>query len=240
MDRLCSSGFAWKWRTTSFDADSLLELHEFHKLVGSVNLSQSLKVGFRFKPNSEGIYTVNSLRRMVDLKINQYKGPLICWSKSIHLKVKCFIWRSMERISVADALAQRGIMVQNTTCSLCGTYDESTNHLLIGCEFSNTVCDWIFRWCGIQHRQFENVRDLIDFAATWGNCPKKRHLLSMIVYSTIWNIWLTMNDRIFKKIGVNPTKTADSIIAQTFEWNKHRRNGMESWMEWSCYPFSFF
>lgn len=91
----------------------------------------------------------------------------------------------MGKIPVADALIQRGILVQNRICPMCGTCDETSNHLLIGCDFSKTVCYWIFRWCGIQHGQFGNVRELIDFAATWGNSPKKRHLLSMIVYSTI-------------------------------------------------------
>lgn len=50
----------------------------------------------------------------------------------------------------------------------------------------------------------------------------------MILYPTIRNIWLERNDKIFKKIGVNPTKTRDSIITQSFKWNKYMGNGLES------------
>ena len=133
-------------------------------------------------------------------------------------------------------------MVQLVTCWLVlrGTYMttlvETTNHLLIDCEFSKVMCYWIFRWCGIKQPQFRNVRDFIDFGASCGNCPRKGNILTMILHSTIWNIWIARNDKVFKKLGVNPTKTTDCIISQAFEWNKYMGNGLESWADRNVSP----
>lgn len=35
------------------------------------------------------------------------------------------------------------------------------------------VLEWIFKWCGLQAYQFNTITEVIDFAAGWGNCPKK-------------------------------------------------------------------
>lgn len=82
-----------------------------------MNLGISSNVGFRFNLSTDRTYVVSSLRLMTDSKSNQYSGPLICWSKVIPLKVKCFVWRAtLDRIPVTEALILRGIIVQNINC----------------------------------------------------------------------------------------------------------------------------
>lgn len=54
---------------------------------------------------------------------------------------------------------------------------------------------WIIKWCEISNNQFNLVRGLIDFAASWENCPKKREILNMIFYTKFWNVWIARNGK---------------------------------------------
>lgn len=172
------------------------------------------KYGFRFNLNSRGEYTVSSMRSFLVSKLIKYKGHPIFWSKLIPLKVRCFIWRaSLGRIPMADALVTRG-----------NKEKECSDHLLITCDYSKEVQEWILKWCGIQNRRFSNVREFIDYAAVWGNCHRKKGILSLVFYCLLWNIWLVRNAKSFNKIGAPQTRTADNIISPSYFWYKHRSN----------------
>lgn len=109
--------------------------------------------------------------------------------------------------------------------------------MFVECPFSNTVWFWILQWCGLQNIQFDSVKDCLEYAAKWGNCPRKNQLMSMVLYA-LWNIWLARNDKSFKKIGVSPNKIADCIITQTFDWWKFRGKWCDSWAERRLFSFS--
>lgn len=81
----------------------------------------------------------------------------------------------VEKIPVSEALSHRGIMVQSSTCLLCGNHNESVNHLIVEFDFSKIVLHRISRWCGLQNLQVNTVRDLLDYVASWGNCPRKKN-----------------------------------------------------------------
>lgn len=162
------------------------------------------------------------MMRLLESKLILFQGKCICWSKTIPLKVWCFIWRaSLDRIHVADALAIRGVDTPNSICSLFNKETETIDRLLITCEYS--------------------VREFIDFVDAWGNYPKKISILSMVFNFLIWNIWRARNDKTFKKIGVSPTKTGDIIISLSYVWYKYKCNlGCGVLVDWCISPFNHF
>lgn len=188
-DRLSNNGFSWMWRYEPTGTTELNKLRQIYKHIGLMNTECASKYGFSFCLNSNGDYTVNAMRSLIESKLILSKGKSICWSTIIPLKVRCFVWRAlMGRIPVADALARRGVSVTNTTCSLCNKEIEIVDHILITREYSQVVQNWIFKWCGITNIRFTSVSELIDFAATWGNCPKKKSFLVMVIYCFVWNL----------------------------------------------------
>ncbi|KAL4554753.1 hypothetical protein LXL04_037356 [Taraxacum kok-saghyz] len=156
------------------------------------------------------------------------------------MKVRCFIWRAlMNRIPVANNLLCRGITVQNSLCQLCNNEQESVDHLLVNCSYTKCAMDWIYKWCGIQLHQVLNIGDLIHYAANWGNCPKKRTILTSILYCSICCIWLERNNRLFKNKKVPPTKLADEIITLSYTWCNYRsKYGCGTWASWGCSLFN--
>nr|KAJ0222767.1 hypothetical protein LSAT_V11C200090550 [Lactuca sativa] len=90
----------------------------------------------------------------------------------IPIKVLCFVWRaSLGRILAATELAKRGMVLESNICRLCRIDDETPDHILI-------------RWCNLPNTQFNTVGDIINYAANWGHCPKKRKILTCICYGT--------------------------------------------------------
>ncbi|KAL4564651.1 hypothetical protein LXL04_028719 [Taraxacum kok-saghyz] len=182
-DRFTAEGFSWEWKKEPRDPIVLPELLHLYNEIGNMEVEKKPKWRFAFTETVNGDYVVNKMRRIIDAKLIHSKGPTICWNNIIPLKVRCFVWRTMmRRIPVADTLACRGIIVQNSLCHLCGSDVETVDHLFASCSYTSSVMVWIFKWCNIQPPQFHNVGDILNYAATWGNCPRKRTVLISILY----------------------------------------------------------
>ena len=108
----------------------------------------------------------------------------------------------MNRIPITEELNHMGISIENQICQLYGKCNESVKHLMVECDFSKEVYYWIMRWCGFLNTQFKNVGEVIDFDVPGGNCPSKKEITKMILYSTLWNILLTRNDKFSIKRGL--------------------------------------
>ncbi|XP_052622513.1 uncharacterized protein LOC128127842 [Lactuca sativa] len=242
-NRLTEAGFTWDWRHEPSSGVELHELLGLYRDIGDMVVTNtSRSYGFSFSLTSDGEYKVGDMRRMIDSKLTSYKGSVICWSKLIPLKVRCFVWRAtFGCIPVADSLNKRGVQTQSQHCPMCGNERETATHLLLDCEFAQEAHKWIFKWCGFQPRRFNSMLDFLDSMASGGNRCKRRLIGSMILYCTIWSIWLARNDRVFKNSFIASTNVADSIILISYNWYRYRSSlGYGSWAEWCCSPFEHF
>ena len=146
----------------------------------------------------------------------------------------------MGRIPTAAALCRRGVVNHNqTVCSWCNTDEECADHVLVRCQFARTVMEWILKWCDIKEVNFNNVSDVLDYAAGWGNCPKKNKIFQAICQGAMWSIWKARNDRVFNNRRIPPTKVADIIKSTVYIWIKFRqaKGGGPNWATWSTNPF---
>lgn len=221
------------------DPTSLNELLRLYSFIGSMDVPAQSLIGFHFMLNPDGRYFGNKLRRIIDSKLISFNGVVIPWLKTIPLKVHCFVWHaSLSRIPVAMELSKKGIKIPNLACHLCNKTSEMVNHLLVNCEFTKGVYEWVFKWCGIKTQQLSTVCDFINFAALWGNCPKKRSIFFSILCCLWWNVWMERNDRIYKELRTSFTKIAD-MLSLSYLWCNHRsKEGCGSWTNWCCSPFS--
>lgn len=61
------------------------------------------------------------------------------WKGILPLKIKCFLWLTLEnKILTQDNYQKRGSVIVNC-CILCGAALESMDHLLVGCPFTGLV-----------------------------------------------------------------------------------------------------
>ncbi|KAL7604733.1 hypothetical protein Lser_V15G15974 [Lactuca serriola] len=59
---------------------------------------------------------------------------------------------------------------------------------------------------GVTAQNFNSVKEVIDFVANWGYCPKKMKLLIVIIYGALCNVWKARNDRLFKQRVLHPLR----------------------------------
>ena len=67
------------------------------------------------------------------------------------------------------------------------------------CKIAVEAREWILKWCGLPIIVFDNVLDLINYAANWSNCPRKRERFTTITYGLMWYTWVARNDMVFNK-----------------------------------------
>lgn len=240
LDRFSVNGFTWNWKHPLSNLNELDEILSLYRDIESLDGLVPSNYGFRFLPSSSGDYLVSSMRKIIDSKFILYKGPVIRWTNLAPLKARCFVWRAMlGRIPVQSLLHERGVSSSSQICVLCGNENETVNHLFIHCAFSKEILRWLFNWCGIRQQNCDSVLELIQFAKAWGTDSKLKDIWNSILYCYFWCLWLSRNDKIFKKIHVIPAKVEDAIMTTSFSWCKNRAStGCGNWAEWSCSPFN--
>lgn len=171
IDHVSPSGFSWNWKRESTDTETLHQLLQLYVEFWNIDCVSHFPFGFRCMLNMEGRYIVKAMKMLVDSVSITHNGPLVCWSNLIPPKVCCFVWRvAMGRIPVTISLVARGVIVPHTFYPLCNKELESQITSLLS-DYVKEVYVWIFKWCWIQYRNFSNVLEFLDYAASWGNFP---------------------------------------------------------------------
>ncbi|KAL4592626.1 hypothetical protein LXL04_005628 [Taraxacum kok-saghyz] len=190
-----------------------MDLQDICTHLGNVNM-QPVANGFRFNWNTDGNYTVCTLRKMIDSKISTHQTNLqMHWSKTIPLKIKCCIWRVMQdRIPMAVNLEKRGVSLQSALCPLCNNITESVDHIMIRCPIATEARTWIFNWCNIPITNFSDVNEFVNYAADWGRNTKEKERIIAIMYALLWTIWVERNNAVFKGINAKSANIVDEVI----------------------------
>jgi len=62
------------------------------------------------------------------------------WNLKVMPLPQFYVWRALlDMIATKQNLHKRGIIMSDTSCPLCGREEESTPHILIMCNVSNSV-----------------------------------------------------------------------------------------------------
>ncbi|KAL4588883.1 hypothetical protein LXL04_001781 [Taraxacum kok-saghyz] len=77
---------------------------------------------------------------------------------------------------------------------------DEADHILLSCPVISDALDWILQWCNVPTQNFSSVSDFVNFAASWGNCPKKKKIFLAVCYGFLWSAWKARNDKRFKNI----------------------------------------
>ncbi|XP_023729907.1 uncharacterized protein LOC111877622 [Lactuca sativa] len=128
------------------------------------------------------------------------------------------------------ALVKRGVQVHSTQCSACISGLESTDHLFLRCPFAVDLWNRLWNWCGITPMIFSSIKEMLNYIATTGQCPKRRTTLLSIICGALWGMWRARIDRIFNSKLNSPELVFEGVRALVHAWIKHRhRKGNFVW-----------
>ncbi|CAH1415053.1 unnamed protein product [Lactuca virosa] len=130
--------------------------------------------------------------------------------------------------------------METMNCPMCNEYEECIDHVLVDCPYAKKVFEGISSWCNVNMEAFHMVKEVMKFASQWGMCHRRSKLLLIVSYGTLWSIWKSMNERVFRRNRLPPDKVCDIVKSLTYLWVKNRgKVDRIEWATWSQCPLSY-
>jgi exonuclease III len=212
-------GQPWRqWKTNLID----LQFRENIDLKPWQECLQSRKIPTRDGPDilrwghsTSGTFSVKEAYYLQENLPGQ--GPDSIWSKVwqpfIWPKVSFFLWLTAQnRILTWDNLMKRGF-TGPSRCSLCMQNEETMEHLLNTCHYSQQIWDWGAQAMRRSQRNRSSIREtLVNWDAVSFHNPILQRIWQLLPGFILWALWKERNKRIFNSTPSPPPVTWDRVI----------------------------
>ncbi|KAL9991673.1 putative reverse transcriptase zinc-binding domain-containing protein [Helianthus debilis subsp. tardiflorus] len=137
---------------------------------------------------------------------------IMAWNSWVPKKVDLFMWKTeMNRIPTLVAIRNSNVNMESVVCSLCGEQDESSEHLLISCEFASAVWNYISSWCGVSPIFAFSVWDLLTLHHNSRFGRQKNKVFQGVIMTAGWCIWNMRNDKFYSNKSATFAKVVEDI-----------------------------
>jgi len=217
-------GEAWRWRRRLFAWEEEM-VGEFIFLLANVTLQVNREDKWLWTLENSNTFTVRSLYNFLTIQ-PQVELPVdvsSIWYKEVPLKVVVFVWRLFrDRLPTKDNLLRRGVINQDSrTCVAGCDFVESSSHLFLHCNNFGSVWHLIYSWIGVSVINPFYVPDHFhQFSFSGGFGKKRRSILQVIWYATVWEIRKERNNRLFKGKESPVFQVVDRIKFISYMWLK--------------------
>jgi len=189
--------------------------------------------------DTASIFTVKSMRAMLDNHSNLSALGQTIWCNWLPIKVNCFIWRLfLRRIPTRANLRRRSVQIPSDLCPLCESEVETENHLFYSCAKIKDIWSWVVNWCNINNSPHSSLNQLLFNFLNCANSKKKQKLLEALTGSVVWFIWKARNDVVFNSKRFSSSEVIVESQATLFTWINFRSKCNLDWSKWCCNPLS--
>nr|XP_027100913.1 uncharacterized protein LOC113720151 [Coffea arabica]XP_027101109.1 uncharacterized protein LOC113720465 [Coffea arabica] len=158
-------------------------------------MKQHRKRGRRRQEGASSSYTAS------DSELAQMWNTL--WSLNIKHKIKIFIWKCIQGALPVKATVNRRTGVGDPICKMCGSAQETVEHLLLNCPHTENI--WKaspIQWDGAKEQQG-------DFKRWWLRISEARHRTEGMEHigltaNILWQVWKERNKREFENATFDP------------------------------------
>jgi len=217
-------GEAWRRRLFAWEEEMVGELI---LLLAHVSLQVNKEDTWLWTLENSTTFTVRSLYQFLTIQpqVDLSVDAASIWHKDVPLKVVLFAWRLFwDRLPTKDNLLRRGVINHDSrTCVAGCDLVESSSHLFLHCNIFGSVWHSIYNWIGVSVTNPFYVPDHFhQFSFSSGIGNKRRSLLQVIWYATVWEIWKERNNRLFKGNECPVLQVVDRIKAISYMWLKEK------------------
>ncbi|XP_022019793.1 uncharacterized protein LOC110919854 [Helianthus annuus] len=182
--------------------------------------------------NSEN-FTVASIKRIAELIGRAVPEYQFVWNSYVPKKVGIVPWRALlERLPTRVALTARSVNIGDTSCVLCGDYEETSEHLFVSCQFAQSVWLVMAQWCKSPPVIAFSLRDILDAHMFLPGSKKKKKVFGAISHVVIWSLWKMRNEVLFGEANPSVSKVVEESKSMSYHWVKNRSKSSHwSWGE---------
>lgn len=121
----------------------------------------------------------------------------------------------------------------NSVCSLCGSGDESVDHIFSSCEVSLDVWYRVEKWCKLPPVFFFSRMDIFNLHEGGGWNRRRKEILKGVFFTTCWCLWVARNKNRFDNANLDSRKIFHEITSTSFLWYRNRTNSCNiDWQDW--------
>ncbi|XP_076909897.1 uncharacterized protein LOC143567303 [Bidens hawaiensis] len=199
-------------------------------MVGWSNSNDS----WRWLGDHSRVYSVKSVRKKLMEDRVGVGCNVVRWSRWAPIKCNIFAWRAvLNRLPTSEMLIKRNINVESTLCLLCGSGEDTIDHILSGCLVSSLVWQQISVWCRIPQIFAFSSKDIMEIHSSMDLGKREKEILHGIIIIGSWRIWKARNLKLFEEIEVKIEDIMRDIKALGFLWLKNRSKiGDLVWDNW--------
>ena len=211
-------------------------MENLQSMIDSVSLSTSHD-RWICNLSGDGDFRIKEVRNVIDdMFLPSYPEPTR-WVNFVPIKINIFSWRARRNCLPSRAnLLRRGVNIDSSMCPICMLYVEDVNHILLRCDFAQSVMRRICKWWDVEWQPWASFQDWISWLVSNRLSSKLLKMLEGVFWVAWWSIWKFRNHTIF---DVNPPRRSmifDNIVSHSFNWCHSRCNRKFSWDDWLKNP----
>ncbi|KAJ9563442.1 hypothetical protein OSB04_008602 [Centaurea solstitialis] len=195
--------------------------------------------GWTWEIDSRKVYTVRSLRRLIDAVALPIADEETEWIRWVPSKINILLWRmDSNRLPTRDNLHKRGVLMQNTDCPFCHTGQETLNHLMITCSTAQVIHAMLASWVDWWPRNVMEVADFRDGIRRAGERVTQADVCKVIGAAFLSTMWTIRNNMVFKGEHKKDYEIVREIQSTAFMWIRCRSKLgiLLSWDNWLLNP----
>ncbi|XP_026455531.1 uncharacterized protein LOC113356574 [Papaver somniferum] len=140
-------------------------------------------------PDFKGEFNVSSTKDLFRQIYPMLEGASLIWKKEVHPVLAAQNWKFLRRACATyDLIKERFKIQTGNKCCLCGSDEETLDHVLFNYSFAARAWNWI---AGIFSLQ-PNVNLLVSFKAAKGRSQMVRDLwliANLVIKPELWVLW---------------------------------------------------
>ncbi|WVZ83679.1 hypothetical protein U9M48_030804 [Paspalum notatum var. saurae] len=187
--------------------------------VQGIRLTPSTTDKLVWKWLSDGCFSVRSAYRLLHEGSLHVPEVMIIWKTWAPLRVKIFLWLAWRRrIWTGDRRRRHGLDARES-CFLCDDAEETCNHLMFECSFTQQVWDRVLTPLGLTRPSAEDCGSVLDWwqrvRALWSSSVRKGGDSLFIV---AWTVWKERNARCFRGDVALVDSAVSVVVSTASEW----------------------
>ncbi|GJY96979.1 RNA-directed DNA polymerase, eukaryota [Tanacetum coccineum] len=184
-----------------------------------------------------GLFTVKSVRRMIDNTLLPSVGAPTRWVKIVPIKVNILAWRlCLDKIPTRLNLSIKELIFIHSYVLVADSGVESTSHIFFSCSLARQFKSKVMRWWEMEDTPMNGYEEWLSWLIM-SRLPKNvKTFLEGIFYIMWWLIWRFRNQLLF---GPNPPRREtlfDDVVQLSYLWCSSRCNSKLNWVEWLKSP----
>lgn len=225
------------WRSITQVDDDLREI--------GINISSHMKQnenddGWVWELEESKIYSVRSLRTLIDGIVLPTADTETEWIKWIPGKANIHLWRTLNnRLPTRDNLMSRGIILESDMCPLCLATSENLDHLMVCCSTTKIVNAHLANWVNWWPRDVLTTGKVWEKICSTGDMNKTLVQVRKVIGAAYFSaIWKCRSSLVFKGGFKREEEICRDIQFIAFNWIRCRAKGGSSlsWEDWLCNP----